>query len=137
MSALEDCCGAGRYANAQGAPGGFCENQSCNCAREATVRQKYRYWCGRSGRSYVFSIYSPQDCPAYDDAVLIVARRGEGGEALALIETGCFPDADLVEMRRRFRSRLGELEFQIHVLTDRRGDRRLLIEDLTNARLDA
>ena len=138
MSALEDCCGAGRYANSRGVAGGFCEGGDAYLAYEGVFRRKYRYWRGRSGRSYVFSVYSPQECPAYEGAV-IVAGRGESerGGALALLETGVFPEAELVEIRRRFGDRLGELEFQIHVLADRRIDRRRVIDDLRNAELDA
>lgn len=135
MSALEDCCGARLYANAHPTAGGFCEDEAGYLKYEDVLRRKYRYWRGQSGRSYVFSVYLPQDCPAYQDAVVIVATRG-GASALALIETGAFPDAELAAVRRCFQGRLDGLEFQVHVLADRGGDRRSLIEDIRNAGID-
>jgi hypothetical protein len=136
MSALEDCFAAGVYANALAAPGGFCEGDGGYLKYEKIFRQKYRYWRGQSGKSYIFSVYPPHDCPAHPDAVVIIARRG-GADALALIETGDFPDAELAAVRRCFQGRLEGLEFQIHVLADRGGDRRRMIEDIRNAGLDA
>ena len=94
---------------------------------------KFRHWRGRSGRSYAFSVYAPADCPAYENTVLLVAARG-GGES-----------SGLPRSRARFRrracsscaagsaTRLDGVEFQIHVLAERQGDRQALIDDIAPA----
>jgi hypothetical protein len=118
---------------------GFDEGGSEYRAHEDLLRRKYRSWRGRSGRAYMFSVYSPFDCPAYEDAVLIVASRDENtrGGALAWVDLGRFPETELSGLRRRFADRLDAVEFHIHVLADRCGDRRRLIEDVMRFGTDA
>ena len=118
---------------------GFDEGGSEYRAHEDLLRRKYRSWRGRSGRAYMFSVYSPFDCPAYEDAVLIVASRGADTRVgvLAWLDLGRFPEADLSGLRRRFSDRLDAVEFHIHVLADRCGDRRRLIEDVMHGGTDA
>ena len=108
---------------------GFCEDASDYLAHEDWFNRKFRHWRGRSGRAYVFSVYAPQECPAYVDAVVIVAARA--GAALACVDLGALPDVRLCELRRRFADLLDEVEFQVHVLTERQGDRLSLIADIT------
>ncbi len=110
--------------------GGFCEDAKADGGDAEAFNRKYRHWRGRSGRSYVFSVYAPTECPPYEDAVLIVAAR-RGGGVLARLDLGPFPEARLAKLRRRFAERLDELEFQIHVLAAREGERLSLIDDLT------
>ena len=114
---------------------GFDEGGSEYRAHEDLLRRKYRSWRGRSGRAYMFSVYSAFDCPAYEDAVLIVASRG--ADALAWLDLGRFPEAELSALRRRFADRLDGVEFHIHVLADRCGDRSRLIEDVMHVGSDA
>jgi hypothetical protein len=109
---------------------GLSEEGGAYLAEKDVLLRNYRHWRGRSGRSYVFSVYAPQECPAYEDSVLIVAAR-RGGRVLACLDLGPFPESRLMRLRRRFAERLGEVEFQIHVLAERAGDRRALIDDLT------
>jgi hypothetical protein len=118
---------------------GFDEGGSEYRAHEDLLRRKYRSWRGRSGRAYMFSVYSRFDCPAYEDAVLIVASRGADarGGALAWLDLGRFPETELSGLRRRFADRLDGIEFHIHVLADRCGDRRRLIEDVMRFGTDA
>lgn len=104
---------------------GFCEDKSGYLAHEPVFLRKYRHWRGRSGRSYVFSVYAPDDCPAYEDAVVMVVVHGK---ALACVDLGPLPLTTLEALRRRAAR---DAEFQIHVLADRGADRRALIADLT------
>lgn len=106
---------------------GFCEDRGGYVAHEDVFLRKYRHWRGRSGRSYVFSVYAPDACPAYEDAVVIVAARGK---ALACVDLGPLPEAELAGLRRRY-AKQADVEFQIHLLADRSADRRALIADLT------
>jgi hypothetical protein len=109
---------------------GFREGASDYLAHEDLLNRKFRHWRGHSGRVYVFSVYAPQDCPAYSDAVVIVAGRTSAGAALACVDLGRWPELRLSELRRRFGDRLDEVEFQVHVLSDRQGDRLSLIADI-------
>jgi hypothetical protein len=118
--------------NSRPSGGGFAEDESAFVACEDLYRRKFRHWRGRSGRSYVFSVYAPSDCPAYENAVLLAtARRGVAAGALACVDLGALPEARLVELRRLFEDRLGEIDFQIHVLAERRAERASLIEDIS------
>ena len=76
----------------------------------------------------MFSVYAPQKCPAYADAVVIVADGHAG--ALACVDLGAIPEARLGELKRLFEDRLGEVEFQVHELCAGQGDRRSLIADI-------
>ena len=98
-------------------------------AVEQTLFARFRHWRGRSGRSYVFSVYAPAECPAYEDAVLMIVSRHDG--ALACVDLGPLPEVTLSQWRGFYRDRLSELEFQIHVLSDRAPERRALMEDLS------
>jgi hypothetical protein len=111
---------------------GFNEGESRYLAHEDMYRRKFRHWRGRSGRSYAFSVYAPSDCPAYENTVLLVAARG-GAQVLACLDLGPFPEARLFKLRRRFGERLDDVEFQIHVLAERQGDRQALIADIAPA----
>jgi hypothetical protein len=105
----------------------FCaEDSAAYLASEDVSLAKFRHWRGRSGRSYVFSAYPPQECPAYEDAVLLVTCPARG--ALACHDLGAMPEARLSELRRVFGD---EVEFQIHVLANRAAERRALIADIT------
>ena len=98
-------------------------------AGESLLFGRFRHWRGRSGRSYVFSVYAPQECPAYENAVLmIVARRGG---PLACVDLGAVPELTLSHWRGLCRDRIGEVEFQVHVLADRAAERKAVIEDLS------
>jgi hypothetical protein len=79
----------------------------------------------------VFSAYAASDCPAYENAVLIVTSRRDGVSVVACLDLGAFPESRLARLRQRFAGRLDEVEFQIHVLAERETERRSLIEDLT------
>jgi hypothetical protein len=128
MSVLEACYDFARNAIAAQAAGGFEEGESRYRAYEDVYQRKFRHWRGRSGRSYVFSVYAPRECPAYENTVVVAALRGGG--VLACVDLGPFPEARLYRLRRRLHERLDDVEFQIHVLAEREGDRQALIDDL-------
>ena len=107
---------------------GFCEDKASYVAQEQMFLARYRHWRGASGKSYVFSVYAPDDCPAYEDAVVLVAARGR---ALDCVDLGALPLTVLESLRRRHAG--AEVEFQVHVLAQRGADRRALIADLTGA----
>ena len=129
MSLLNAAYEFARDDSAVWAAKGCHEGESRYLTYEDMFRRKFRHWRGRSGRSYAFSVYAPTDCPAYENTVLVVAERG-GVEVLACVDLGPFPEARLFRLRRRLGERLDDIEFQIHVLAERQGDRQALIDDI-------
>lgn len=127
MSILEICQGLMHHVHAAG---GLREDGASYGAGETVLQNKFRHWRGRSGRAYVFSAYAASDCPAYENAVLIVTARRDRESVLACLDLGAFPESRLAKLRRRYSGRLDEVEFQIHVLAEREGERRVLIDDL-------
>jgi hypothetical protein len=113
------------------AAGGLREDAANYGASDTVLHSKFRHWRGRSGRAYVFSAYAAADCPAYENAVLIVTARRDRESVLTCLDLGAFPESRLARIRRRFAGRLDEFEFQIHVLAEREGERQILIDDLT------
>ncbi len=132
MSLLNAAYEFARDESAVWASSGLNEGETRYLAYEDMYRSKFRHWRGRSGRSYAFSVYAPSDCPAYENTVLLVAAR-QGGQILACLDLGPFPEARLFRLRRRLGERLDDVEFQIHVLAERQGDRQALIDDIAPA----
>jgi hypothetical protein len=94
---------------------------------------RFRSWRGRSGRRYVFSVYDPLSCPAYEDAVMIVAEASDGERRVVSIgETGSFPDIALAKAAGQATS--GRLELHVHLLARSRAERLALIADLAHLR---
>jgi hypothetical protein len=91
---------------------------------------RFRSWRGRSGRRYTFSVYDPLSCPAYEQAVLIVAATGGDGERRIVLigETGCFPDVALAKAAR-LQASYREIEFHVHLLARSRAERAVVIAD--------
>lgn len=96
---------------------------------------RFRSWRGASGRRYVFSIYSPQSCPAYSHVVIIVAAVEADGErkALFIADSGWFPDIVFARAAAKWKSAGAEIEFHIHLLATSPAERRALIADLSHA----
>ena len=63
-------------------------------------------WTGLSGRRYVFSVYPASACPAFCDAVLLVAVRDSPRRRriVSLRDTGVFPEPVVARAQREFRA---------------------------------
>ncbi len=85
---------------------------------ETTLASRFCSWEGLSGRRYIFSVYSPAECPAFCDAVLLVAARDREGrrQAVSVYDTGQFPEPVLLEAKRALSPYAGALEFHLHLL---------------------
>jgi len=96
-----------------------------------SLESRFVSWQGLSGRSYVFSVYPPSDCPAFCDAVLLPVVRDRGGtrRALAALETGPFPEPVLARAAREFLSYGDGLEFHVHLLARSPAERRAILAD--------
>jgi hypothetical protein len=95
---------------------------------------RFRSWRGASGRGYVFSVYDRQSCPAYEQAVVIVASVEPNGARRVIFtgDTGFFPDIVLAGA-----SKTGpadrEIEFHMHLLATSAAQRTAVIADLAQA----
>jgi len=93
---------------------------------------RFRFWRGVSERRFMFSVYSREDCPAYDRAVLIgaVVETDGARRILFIADTGAFPEPVLERARAALARERGKVEFHIHLLAQSPGDRAALIDDL-------
>jgi hypothetical protein len=100
-----------------------------------TLSPRFCAWRGASGRRYIVSIYEPQSCPAYCDAVLITVAVGIDGRrrALTFADTGVFPEPLLARMARSLPAAAGRMEFHLHLLASSSSERRAALEDLAAA----
>jgi hypothetical protein len=57
---------------------------------DAGFGERFWYWRGASGRTYIHSIYSAEACPPLPGAVYVAVRRGE--EERQAIAIGRFPN---------------------------------------------
>ena len=97
---------------------------------------RYRCWRGASVRRYVFSVYSPQTCPAYGHAVIMVVavRPDSDRKIVFLADTGCFPEMELAKTSREWWIAGSGIEFHVHLLAATPADRRAVMADLSHAR---
>ena len=98
------------------------------------LNERFRSWQGASGRRYIFSVFDPVSCPAYCDAVLIVAAVDAKGWAkpLAVVDTGPFPEPLLARIAKSFSGAGGpRREFHLHLLANNAAERRAVLRDLS------
>jgi hypothetical protein len=99
------------------------------------LEPRFRSWRGASGRRYIVSVYDPDACPAYCDAVLIAAAVDPDGRRrlLALADTGVFPEPVLARARRSLGDVAEPVEFHLHLLAASSAERRAALDDLAAA----
>ena len=95
---------------------------------------RFRSWRGASGGRYVFSVYEPLDCPAYQHAVILVAAVDEAGErkARCIVDTGWFPEIVLANAATKWIGSGIRIEFHVHLLANSPAGREALIADLSH-----
>jgi len=96
------------------------------------VADNFRLWCGSSRQRYVFSVYAAQDCPAYENAVAILALVAETGQrqALGCIDTGAIPELAMSALMRSAKGESGRLEIHVHLCARSQAARHDLMRDL-------
>jgi hypothetical protein len=92
-------------------------------------------WRGASERRYIFSVYEPRSCPAYFNAILLVAARGPDGRrrALRVLDTSIFPEPVVARERERAERHPEPIEFHLHLLARGFDERRRVLDDLEAA----
>lgn len=100
-----------------------------------SLSPRFCSWRGASGRRYIVSIYEPQSCPAYCSAVLIAVAVTPDGRrrAVALADTGVFPEPLLARLTRSLSTAAAKIEFHLHLLAASSAERRNALADLAAA----
>jgi hypothetical protein len=100
------------------------------------ISSRFCSWVGLSGRRYVFSVYSPFECPAFRDAVLLAAVRDMTGQRriVSVRETGAFPEPVVDEIQRELRAFGPGLELHLHLLATSPAERAAIVADLAIVR---
>ena len=104
----------------------------CRRSPALPLAGRYAQWLGASGRRYLFSVYDPSSCPAYSDAILVLAKvDGHGRRTILAIEdTGDFADPAVSRAMRTAARCDGAVEVHLHLLASTRPARREAIADL-------
>jgi hypothetical protein len=99
------------------------------------ISSRFCSWVGLSGQRYVFSVYPPSECPAFRDAILLVAIRDMTGQrrVISVRETGPFPEPVVEKAQRELRAFGPGLEFHLHLLATSPAERAVTVADLAIA----
>jgi hypothetical protein len=100
------------------------------------ISSRFCSWIGLSGQRYVFSVYSPSECPAFRDAVLVAAIRDMTGQqrVVSVRETGSFPEPVMAKAQRDLRAFGPGLEFHLYLLAASAAERAATVADLAIVR---
>jgi hypothetical protein len=108
------------------------DNRELSVLAGDSLAGRFRHWRGASGRRYIFSVYDQASCPAYDDAILIVATIDARGERriVFIADTGVLPELALTQASRMTAALESPVEFHVHLLAVSRAERMATINDL-------
>lgn len=103
---------------------------------DTSLGSRFVSWPGLSGKTYVFSVFTPSACPAFCDAVLLAVRRDDGGARciVGALDTGAFPEPVLARAERELGPRVDAFEFHVHLLARSAAERRAALVDLEAGR---
>jgi hypothetical protein len=139
MQALQDKLERDSFDLATQAPANawtrFVDNRELSALAGDPLAGRFRHWRGLSGRRYIFSVYDQPSCPAYDDAILIVAavEANETRRIVFISDTGALPELTIARARKAAAAVGGPVEFHVHLLAGLRAERRAAMEDLRPA----
>lgn len=99
----------------------FCEGDDAPfAALDAEILNgRFRAWAGASGRRYIFSVYDPEQCPAYCYGILIGTATTFDGHCRVFYfaDTGALPEQTMRRAREAADAMAGKVEFHVHLLT--------------------
>lgn len=100
-------------------------------AESAGLGRRYYYWCGASGRRYLFTQVAAEALPDFRDALVVLARRSEGGAMTgeAAVPVGAEDGPERVALAARLAVDPGLLAF-VHLLAPTERARRAAVDDL-------
>ncbi len=112
----------------------FCENEEppFPALDSEILNGQFRAWRGQSGRRHIFSVYQPQNCPAYCYAILIAAAIDAAGKRRVFFigDTGTFPEPVIQRARQAASNLTDAVEFHIHLLTQTQSERDAVADDI-------
>jgi hypothetical protein len=111
------------------------DNRALSALAGEPLAGRFRHWRGASGQRYIFSVYDPDSCPAYDGVVLIGAAIDENNERriIFIADTGLLPDVALARAREKAAACDCAIEFHVHLLASSRRERAAAIADLSTS----
>ena len=95
-------------------------------------RDRFWYWRGASGKRYIHSIYSPQDCPPLPGAIYLTVRKTSDNKR-RVVEIGRFEDSwDYVsQLGARKHDGFSHIdEIHVHLLASSEDNAREVVKDL-------
>lgn len=95
------------------------------------LNDRYHYWCGLSGRRYLFTAVTAGELGDFSDAVVVFARKGAdgvlGGEDVVLF------GGDRTAVTERLANDGGLVAF-LHLLSPTHAARQAAVEDMLGSR---
>ena len=110
------------------------KNTPSAIAQDARFSDRFQYWSGRSGRRYIFSIYTARACPPLPGAIYLAVRKNPCG-ARSVLAIGRMPqvwETAHGSAARLFRD-TGADEIHVHLLADGEKAAESVIGDLKPA----
>lgn len=92
----------------------------------AGIRSRFHVWRGISGRRYLTTVFDAEAAPAYEGAIIVLARREE--DVRLAVWAGRSP-ASFAALARLARMK-GAEEVHVHLLAEREDARALVEADL-------
>ena len=105
---------------------------------ESGLAERFRYWCGASGRRYLFSVFPVDgrhgldDCPPYADSVMVAVLRQADGRRRILhaADTGPLPEVVFGGAALAAAVAAGANEIHLHLLAPDVAARASIVADL-------
>ncbi len=97
---------------------------------DADLNDRFCYWQGASGQTYIHSVYPAKACPPLPGTIYIAVRRDAAGERHA-VGTGHFDEFHPYSNGPQGRSRHDELH--VHMLARSRSEAVDILQDLQTA----
>ncbi|HEX4765497.1 MAG TPA: hypothetical protein VH414_04390 [Lichenihabitans sp.] len=102
------------------------------------LAERFRYWCGASGRRYLFSVFPVDgrrgldDCPFYADSVVMAVLRQADGRRRILHagDTGPLPEVVFGGVTLAAAVAAGANEIHLHLLASDATARAAIVADL-------
>ncbi|WP_409756234.1 hypothetical protein [Aestuariivirga sp.] len=104
---------------------------SANLPEEIGLGERFWYWRGASGQSYIHSIYARDLCPAVPGAVFVIVNRSHGGRRA--ISAGRFQTNGLLPQDERARAAASDEEIHVHLLARDHDTAEGILRDLRSA----
>ncbi len=114
-------------------------NMPASISRECPAGDRFHYWLGHSGKRYLHTVFTVDECPGIENALFVAVKRDSRGhrQAIATGNFGTAPDlvmhgTELAEARRR-----GANELHLHLMACGPAERHEALRDITSRHLIA